>query len=377
MAKNKQPSIGRNDPCPCGSGKKYKKCCLNTSREGFAPVATATGSGFGADLSDAGADSAAAGSGPASGVLNPALSSQVNDDLRAALADQQFGSIDEAQAFVQSHIAQRNSNGLNDFQGLSPEQVHRLINYPFDSPELLQFPDNYRVDDTVPYILFFNQLIAAIGNKNFKPTATGNLPRNFCRVVALRWEGEEGYARRTRYGGINSEMDFFELNAFRHVCEFAGYLRKYRGKYTIGKECQQLLKDGGQSAVYRGLFKAFITELDWGFGDRYPEDLSLIQYFWAFSLYLLHKFGDDWRPAKFYEDAFLQAFPALADPELDTPYQSAEDMVRAAFHHRVLRFWLPMFGLAEYESLEPDKALHKNYRVRKTPLAEQVVVFTV
>ena len=21
--------IGRNDPCPCGSGKKYKHCCLN------------------------------------------------------------------------------------------------------------------------------------------------------------------------------------------------------------------------------------------------------------------------------------------------------------------------------------------------------------
>ncbi len=23
------PKAGRNDPCPCGSGKKYKKCCLN------------------------------------------------------------------------------------------------------------------------------------------------------------------------------------------------------------------------------------------------------------------------------------------------------------------------------------------------------------
>ncbi|MFQ5887636.1 MAG: SEC-C metal-binding domain-containing protein [Candidatus Hydrothermarchaeales archaeon] len=23
------PKIGRNDPCPCGSGKKYKRCCLN------------------------------------------------------------------------------------------------------------------------------------------------------------------------------------------------------------------------------------------------------------------------------------------------------------------------------------------------------------
>ena len=24
--------IGRNDPCPCGSGKKYKKCCLNKEK---------------------------------------------------------------------------------------------------------------------------------------------------------------------------------------------------------------------------------------------------------------------------------------------------------------------------------------------------------
>jgi preprotein translocase subunit SecA len=23
----REPKIGRNDPCPCGSGKKYKKCC--------------------------------------------------------------------------------------------------------------------------------------------------------------------------------------------------------------------------------------------------------------------------------------------------------------------------------------------------------------
>jgi preprotein translocase subunit SecA len=24
---NNGPEIGRNDPCPCGSGKKYKNCC--------------------------------------------------------------------------------------------------------------------------------------------------------------------------------------------------------------------------------------------------------------------------------------------------------------------------------------------------------------
>ena len=29
----KKNKVGRNEPCPCGSGKKYKKCCLNKPKE--------------------------------------------------------------------------------------------------------------------------------------------------------------------------------------------------------------------------------------------------------------------------------------------------------------------------------------------------------
>ena len=28
------PKVGRNDPCPCGSGKKYKSCCMRNMAEG-------------------------------------------------------------------------------------------------------------------------------------------------------------------------------------------------------------------------------------------------------------------------------------------------------------------------------------------------------
>jgi len=28
--RNEVPRVGRNDPCPCGSGKKYKKCCMKS-----------------------------------------------------------------------------------------------------------------------------------------------------------------------------------------------------------------------------------------------------------------------------------------------------------------------------------------------------------
>ena len=29
--KRDAPKVGRNDPCPCGSGKKYKKCCAKAA----------------------------------------------------------------------------------------------------------------------------------------------------------------------------------------------------------------------------------------------------------------------------------------------------------------------------------------------------------
>jgi preprotein translocase subunit SecA len=27
-----KPAASRNDPCPCGSGKKYKRCCMSQYR---------------------------------------------------------------------------------------------------------------------------------------------------------------------------------------------------------------------------------------------------------------------------------------------------------------------------------------------------------
>ena len=28
----KEKKVGPNDPCPCGSGKKYKKCCMQKDK---------------------------------------------------------------------------------------------------------------------------------------------------------------------------------------------------------------------------------------------------------------------------------------------------------------------------------------------------------
>jgi hypothetical protein len=37
-----QSRVSRNDPCPCGSGKKYKQCCMSKEHEGRSPRPTAS-----------------------------------------------------------------------------------------------------------------------------------------------------------------------------------------------------------------------------------------------------------------------------------------------------------------------------------------------
>ena len=37
QTKKMTKKIGRNDPCPCGSGKKYKHCCMRSEQEGVRP----------------------------------------------------------------------------------------------------------------------------------------------------------------------------------------------------------------------------------------------------------------------------------------------------------------------------------------------------
>ena len=80
------PAIGRNDPCPCGSGRKFKKCCL----------------------------------GKQESVKSKRGAAGASADLRQAMAGMQFGSLNEVQAFVGGHTRQRNRRPLDEFHGLSP-----------------------------------------------------------------------------------------------------------------------------------------------------------------------------------------------------------------------------------------------------------------
>ncbi|MEN8178766.1 MAG: SEC-C metal-binding domain-containing protein [Pseudomonadota bacterium] len=332
-------NVGRNDPCPCGSGKKYKKCCLGKDEE-----------------------------------VTPGLgAAEASESLRQALDDRQFNSLEEVQALVEQHTQQQNQRALVEFHGLSPEQMHRLLNFPFVSPQLIRFPETLDTGPKAPILTLFELLVGAIGEQGLKPTAKGNLPQKFCRESALVYWGEQKYRENTRFRGINREDDFLDLHVTRLVAELAGLIRKYKGRFILSRDCRALLAGGGLASIYPRLFRTYAEQFNWGYRDRYPE-IRFIQQAFLFTLYLLTRHGDTWLPHEFYEDSFLRAFPSVLNEMPPSPVFSPEEEIRRCYTWRTLVDFAGLLGLAEVEPITKERLCHQ-YRLKALPLLNEAVQF--
>ena len=328
--------IGRNDPCHCGSGKKYKQCCLQADQQSF----------------------------------NPAR--EINEELRQLLEGKQLDSLEAMQTEVDRFMQARNHAPLSEFHGLSPSQMQQLLDRPFDAPELVRFNEVLPVESNAPVARLFKLLAEAIGEQGVKPTAKGNLPRALCREVAQVYLGEEGYDKATRFGGINKEEDFFELHQLRLVAEMAGLLRKYRGRFILSRECKTMLAGPGMAAIYPRLLRTFASEYNWAYGDGYQE-LLFIQRSFLFTVYLLWRYGDELRSSRFYVEAYIEAFPALLGEIVPTTYSEPEDTLARCYRLRTLTRFAEWFGLIEVKKSDDPLAMISDFELRRTPLLEQVL----
>ena len=86
--------IGRNDPCPCGSGKKYKRCCMDNVSKQHA---------------------------------------QLIDDLEQTVAMNPDLTPDAFNVLAQNRIEQYNNRPIAEFCGLSPSQMGNWMSAPFNA----------------------------------------------------------------------------------------------------------------------------------------------------------------------------------------------------------------------------------------------------
>ncbi len=284
-------------------------------------------------------------------------------------------SLEGAQALAEQYMQQRNHLPQNDFHGLSPEQMHDFLHFPFESPHLVTFSTCLATPPEAPILILFELMVNAIGDKGMKPTSTGNLPRNFCREAALAFWGEEKYRERTRYGNINKEYDFPDLNAARIVAEQAALIRKSKGRFVQSHKCRKLIASHGLAGIYPLLLEAYLRDFNWAYRDYYP-DFDLIQTSFLFTLYLLDRYGDQWRPNVFYEDCFLRAFPMILDEVAPPSYCTPEEMVRSCYSWRCLENFTGFMGLAEIERAS-DNPFEKCFRLKKRSFFGECVIFHI
>jgi hypothetical protein len=129
---------GRNEPCPCGSGKKYKQCCINTT---------------------------------------PKQHSDVFDDIAQTVAMSPSLTLEELNLVAQQKMAERNNRPSADFCGLTPTQMANWLYAPLDELEWLTIstPENISSSPVMRYLtLIFDE--AMQNNGSFKATSKGNLP---------------------------------------------------------------------------------------------------------------------------------------------------------------------------------------------------------
>ena len=335
---------GRNDPCHCGSGKKYKKCCIFKD----------------AKKKNANRNSAAA----------------ANDELAYAMEEEQFDSLEQMQEFTNLFINKRNISALEEFHGLSPDQMHQFLYHPFESPELVTFNENFIGDIESPMLSIFLSVADAIGENELKATAKGNLPAKLCKQIALE-QADYLHSLYSRVGSIHKQDDFMELCMVMHIADIAGLIKKSKGKFRLTQKCQKLLARKRQAQLYLELFKSFAIQYNWAYNDLYDE-LYIIQQSFLFTLYLLHKYGSEYKHNSFYADSFKNAYPMAIHEIEQTPYSEPEEDLRRGYTVRCIDRFAHFAGLIEVKATENRKQrVFEGFELKTTTLFDNIINFKI
>jgi len=329
-----------NAPCPCESGKWYVDCCLELhlakSRENPARVA--------------------------------------NEEAQRILRGRNFDSLGAVNAFMRVYWDRRNTEPNPDFLGLSADQVHRLIDFPFQSTDdLVRLNDSFGQNDmagipVIDHAVRFLQAMAEV--EPLKATATGNLARDFAKRLFDDIE-QSDWKKNINF---RSETDSMTVHSLRLILTMGGWLRKAKGTFQLTRKGRKSVEAGFSAADYLELFRTFTQKFNWGFQDGYPG-LEIIQRACLFSLLLLHKKAGEFLENYHLGPYFARAFPlALAESgrfQCD-PYER----ISRCFSLRFLERFCAYFGLIETKPRGEDP-LDRRFFFKASPFLGKLLTWKI
>lgn len=330
-------STGRNEPCPCGSGKKYKHCCEGRS----ARIIPFPGS------------EQTARPATDSGSLLP-------QEILEALENQNFASLEEAKAFMETQVHQYNQSGIDDFLGWSPQRLSASLHggeAAFDRFCSVR-PDLSQADLTSIPILNQAWILLHLVDEQgpVKATTTGRLPR---AVVQQWWKAVMATAKDIGPAdSLPSREDYaLRLPLVRSLCQKAGLLSLRSGNFSLTAKGRKLLAAEDYSAVYELLFRAAAWKVDWNDHSRYFEIHPIIQDSLLFTIHLLQRVATDWLGLDELFSVYYKAFPMISE---DYPAWS-DPQSRSLIQHMIaidLSNYPRFFGIIETDKQHRVRHLH-------------------
>jgi hypothetical protein len=325
---------GRNDPCPCGSGKKYKHCCLG----------------------------------------KPLLNKDLDLDLDL---DLEFGS---SPIFIEGAYDDRYIDGydIDGYMGLLPEQMQRLmhekmndladivtINKKLDSSDIADVPI-IRYLDFLLFLYSRNQNALPLTSKGcYRHTIVDTFNRElFPYNKSLLKLGSEDYSLALRQ--VHSL-----LRRFSFVDENASSSR-------LNERGLELLAQKNYQKFYLDFLNYALYEADWV--DNLPiarlrlDHFRFFQKTAIFSFLLLKNKAVSFTDYETLYDAFVRAFP-----DFDPDKNSDDSLIILPALYKVLFLinFSHVYGLVEYDIEEEmldvvEDALFKTTKLFKKLFTWQV-----
>ncbi len=306
-------------------------------------------------------------------IINEAVNTEharIFEEIRSALESQTSKSIEEAQAFAEVWMKEKNAEPIPEFFGLSPEQMHRILHWPFtNASDIMTLNRNLSEERVleIPIVKEAVYFLIRLGElQPLRATAKGNLPRAFACEIHDRFPEDPEFTYP-----IGSEEGDMKLSALRHILDMCGWIKKRNQKFYLTQKGQFLNKKGFGPDDFHHLFQIYAQKFNWASRDLYPQ-LWIIQQAFLFSCYILYRKAKDYINAKELSSYFIQAFPpVLNTEERHLSSEESHQLVQHAFYVRFIERFCEYFGLVTIQRKE-KRSLQLDYLIRTTPFFDEM-----
>ena len=365
---------GRNEPCPCGSGKKYKKCCYGKgiiiSPEMFDKDALKEYE----EMMDNWDTSKGQPPTFMEYMGKPNLATESLQGLSKLAEGRDFQSEEELKSFINEHTESKNNDPLDDFLGLSPRQMHYMLNKGFDDNKDIVMINSNLFGLFVKDVPALNQcrfILENIGNsdKGIKATQKGNLPRALVQEFYNTFIRENDIYNRKPM----TENDVKDIQKAKYFLRDSGFIKFQKGRYSVTAKGRKMLDDFDPAAFYLLQFQHFTETYNWLYGTGYSSIMKFLQSSVIFCIYLIKQKAVDFVSGRELGELYSRAFPGLAE---DYSPDFGESMVISCFEYLFLEDFAYYLGFMDMKR-EKNKMPGRNSSFKTNDLFRSLFTWKI